>query len=140
PDDLELAGVPLRHADHHVVDERAREAVQGPVLALVVGPRHNELIVFTPDRDGLGRCVLEGAVRALHRDPTAFEGDLDPRRNGDRLLTDARHDDLRYQTWHRTSPPTWRSRASRSVIRPWFVVRMAIPMPPSTRGTLSARV
>ena len=42
---------------------------------------------------------------------------------------------LRYQTWQRISPPTRRWRASRSVMRPWLVERMAMPMPPSTRGT-----
>ena len=30
------------------------------------------------------------------------------------------------------------SRASRSVINPWFVDKIAIPMPPRTRGTPSA--
>ena len=49
-------------------------------------------------------------------------------------------DIVAYQTWQRISPPTRRRRASRSVMRPWFVERMAIPMPPSTRGTSVALV
>ena len=39
-----------------------------------------------------------------------------------------------YQIWHSNSPPTPSLRAWRPVITPRGVVRMLIPMPPSTRG------
>src|ERR1700736_6455082 len=41
----------------------------------------------------------------------------------------------RYQSWHRTSPPTFSLRALDPVITPRGVVRMLIPRPPRTRGT-----
>src|SRR5215467_15500038 len=41
---------------------------------------------------------------------------------------------LRYQTKARTSPPTLRLRACRSVSNPWDVEMIATPSPPSTRG------
>src|SRR5207244_1977800 len=41
-DDLEVLREPGRHPDHHVVDERPGQAVQGPVVPLVVGPLHAE--------------------------------------------------------------------------------------------------
>ncbi len=78
--------------------------------------------------------VLELALRALHASPCAPSiVTSTPLGIVIGCLSDARHDALRYQTWHRTSPPTLRSRASRSVSRPWLVDRIAIPMPPSTR-------
>ena len=42
-DDLELLAEAVGDADDHVVDQRADQAVQGPVLALVVGPLDEEL-------------------------------------------------------------------------------------------------
>jgi hypothetical protein len=63
--------------------------VQGAVLALVVGPCHDQRVAFLPDHDRLGRAVLEGAVRALHDHLASGERDLDPGRDGDGLLADA---------------------------------------------------
>ncbi len=42
-----------------------------------------------------------------------------------------------HHTKQRTSPPTLRLRASRSVMSPWLVDRTATPRPPRTRGTSS---
>jgi hypothetical protein len=43
-DDLELLAEAVGDADDHVVDQAAREAVQGPGLALVVGALHHERV------------------------------------------------------------------------------------------------
>src|SRR5215218_7658051 len=134
-DDLELLGEALRHARHHVGDQRTSETVQRAVLALVVGTTHEQLVALAGDGDVDGRVVLERPLRTLHRDVVAVERHVDAARDHDWLLADSRHRVLRYQTWHRTSPPTRRWRASRSVMSPWLVERMAMPMPPSTRGT-----
>jgi hypothetical protein len=96
--DLELFGEALRHSHHHVGDERAGESVQRAVLALVVGTRDDELVAVAGDGDVLGRIVLEGALRALDGDVVAVERDLDTARDGDGLLADSRHRELRYQT------------------------------------------
>src|SRR6266508_4018724 len=137
-DPLERLDVAFGYADHHVVDQRPGEPVQRAVLALVVGTRDRELVADARDGDVVRRVVLERALRALDDHVAALDGHVDAGRDGDGLLADAGHG--RYQTWQRTSPPTLRSRASRSVMRPWLVDRMAMPMPPSTRGTLSAFV
>src|SRR5215471_15681745 len=50
-DDLELLREALRHADHHVADERTSETVLGAVLALVVGTLHEELAVVLTHGD-----------------------------------------------------------------------------------------
>ena len=42
-DDLELLGEAVGHADDHVVDEGADQAVHGTGLALVVGPLDEQL-------------------------------------------------------------------------------------------------
>src|SRR5215218_131710 len=125
-DDLQLLGEALRHARHHVGDQRTGETVQRAVLALVVGTTHEELVALTGDGDVDGRVVLEGPLRTLDRDVVAVERHVDAARDRDGLLADSRHRVLRYQTWHRTSPPTRRWRASRSVMSPWLVERMAM--------------
>src|SRR5262249_12193835 len=129
-----------RNSRDHVRQEGAGESVECAILALVVGPRHDDLVAVARDRDARGRRVLELAFRPLDLHTRALDHDVDPRRNRDRLLADSGPAVCSYQTWQRTSPPTLRWRASRSVIRPWFVERMAIPMPPSTRGTSVAFV
>jgi hypothetical protein len=63
--------------------------VQGAVLALVVGPRHDQRVALAADGDRLGRLVRERAVRALHDDPPTLEVHFDPGGNGDRLFPDS---------------------------------------------------
>src|SRR3990167_8760279 len=54
-------------------------------------------------------------------------------RNDDRQLSNSRH--INYQTLHKSSPPTFSVLALRSVMSPFEVDKIAIPSPPSTRGT-----
>src|SRR5580692_346829 len=58
-DDLELLGEALGHARDHVGDERARQAVQRTVTALVVGPADLERVAFLRDGDPLGELPFE---------------------------------------------------------------------------------
>ena len=53
-DDVELLAEAVGHADDHVVDERADEAVQRPVLTLVVGALDEQLAVGLADGDRAG--------------------------------------------------------------------------------------
>ena len=39
-----------------------------------------------------------------------------------------------YQTYARTSPPSWALRACAPVMIPWLVLTMTTPRPPRTRG------
>ena len=63
-DDLELLREALGHADDHVVDERAGEAVQRAVLALVVRALDEQLAVVLAHGDHAGDVALERALRA----------------------------------------------------------------------------
>src|SRR6266550_1601385 len=137
-DDLELPREPVGHPDHHVVDQRPGEAVEGAVLPLVGRPGDDQLVAFPGHGDVGHQVALQRALGALHDHVRAVEGHVDTGGDGNRLPADAGHGAVTYQTWQRTSPPTRRSRASRSVRRPWLVERMSTPMPPRTRPTLSA--
>ncbi len=79
-DDLELLREAVGDADDHVVDERAGEAVQGAVLALVVGALDDERAVVLADGDRAGDVAAQRALRALHRDVPSVDGDVDARR------------------------------------------------------------
>src|SRR4029077_20600904 len=107
--------------------------VQRLVPALVGGAAHQYLLAF--DRDGeLGvDQAADLPLGALHRDPLARQrgGDALGQRNG--FLADTRHG-ASYQTTASSSPPTWAVRASRSVMTPCGVERMAMPRPFFTRG------
>src|SRR5581483_4976891 len=124
--------------DDHVVHQRPGEAVEGAVLPLVRRAGDDQLVALPGDGDVGHQVALERALRPLHNHVGAVERHLDATGDGDRLPADAGHRFSSYQTWQRTSPPTRRSRASRSVSSPWLVERMATPMPPRTRPTLSA--
>src|SRR5690606_26333653 len=76
----------------HVVEERPRQAVEGPALALVVGPLDHQLGVVLADGDATGQDALEGALRTLDRDLGAVDGHVDAARDGDGALTYTRHD------------------------------------------------
>ena len=70
------------------------------------------------DRDVADEAVLELALRALHADRGPSIVTSTPLGTVIGCFPIRDMTQLRYQTWHRTSPPTWRSRASRSVSRP----------------------
>src|SRR5213596_3284986 len=134
PLDLERLGEPLGDAVHHVGDERAGESVECFMPALVGRPpyddrlalhRHGQLGVDQP---------ADLALRALHGNPRPVELGGDALGNGDWLPADTRHGPPSYQTSASSSPPTRAVRASRSVMSPCGVERIAIPRPFLTRG------
>jgi hypothetical protein len=91
PDDLEPLLVPARHAFHHVRDQRAGEAVKGPVEALVVGPLHPNRAVVLDDTDLAMEGLLERPSGSLDSDAGSVDVHLDPARDLDRLLPDPTH-------------------------------------------------
>ena len=88
-DDVEVLAEAVGDTDDHVVDERAGQAVQGPVLALVVGALDEELVAVLADGDGAGQVTLERALGALHGDVLAGDGDVDAAGDGDGCASDA---------------------------------------------------
>src|SRR5215212_580880 len=67
-DDLQPLLVARRHALHHVGDERAGQAVEGPAAALVVGTLDGDRAVLRPlDGERLGDAVGQGALGARDR-------------------------------------------------------------------------
>src|SRR5262249_61217275 len=97
--------------------------------------RDADLRLLDGDLDAIGHGALELALRALHRDDRVLEGDRHPRRDRDRLLSNARHG---YQNSQMPSPPTPALRACRPVIIPSEVDTTAVPRPPRTFGSRSA--
>src|SRR5680860_1397219 len=89
-DEFEFLLVPLGHADHHVVDQRARKAVKGLARTFVVGTLDRETaVIITLDRDGCGDLMRELTPGALDRDVLAIKRDLDARRDDYRDLANA---------------------------------------------------
>src|SRR5688500_12179432 len=90
--DLHLLFVTLGHTDDHVVHERARQAVERAVAALVVRALDLERAVLSLlQADRLSDRQRQGALRALHAHVLAGDVHVDPGGDNDRLLTDARH-------------------------------------------------
>ena len=73
------------------------------------------------------------AFRPLHREPEAVKVRRDALGERDGPLADTRHV-ASYQTTASSSPPTRAVRASRSVMSPCGVDRIAMPRPFLTRG------
>src|SRR5207249_1884515 len=73
------------------------------------------------------------ALRTLHSDAQAVELGGDALGNGNWLPADTRHGPASYQTSASSSPPMRAVRASRSVMSPCGVERIAIPRPFLTR-------
>src|SRR5205823_10359966 len=90
-DDLELLDEPVGHPDHHVVDQRPGQAVEGPVLPLVGRAGDDQLVALLGDGDVGYEVALEGALRALDGDVRAVERHVDAGRDGDRLPPDSGH-------------------------------------------------
>ena len=59
-DDLELLGEAVGDADDHVVHQRAGQAVQRAVLALVVGTLDEQLVAVLADGDRAGDVAARG--------------------------------------------------------------------------------
>src|SRR4051812_1103910 len=82
-DDLEPLLVAVGHADDHVVDEGAGQAVQGPADSLVVGaPDVEDAGVTLLDDDRGGHGVAQGALGTLDRHHVAVDLDVHAGRTG----------------------------------------------------------
>jgi hypothetical protein len=90
-DDLEHLLEPAGHALDHVGHQRPAEAVQRPVLRVVGGALHQDLLALAPDDHVRVQGAGELALGPLDPDGVAFDVDLDPRGDRDRLLSNARH-------------------------------------------------
>src|SRR5690606_30860591 len=126
-----------------VGNQLARQSLEVVLLAFLAGTRVQRAVdQLEPDA---GREPLrQRALRALHLDQAVLDRDVHALRHRDRLLTNTRHESdpsvepaAPYHTLQRISPPTPVFTASRPVITPREVVRMAVPSPPSTTGTLA---
>src|SRR5439155_11088697 len=90
-DDLQALLVALRHALDHVRHERAREAVQRAMEAVVVRPLHTDRAVLANDPDLRMERILERAARTLHGHVRSVDRDVDATRDIDRLLPNPAH-------------------------------------------------
>src|ERR1035437_9811549 len=132
--DLEALPVAGRDAHDHVVDERPGQAVELLVLLEIRGAGHEEAALAGLHAHPGRERAAQGPLGARHGDDRAIESDLDARGHEDRLAADARHRRPPYQTYARTSPPSWALRACAPVMIPWLVLTMTMPRPPRTRG------
>src|SRR5262249_21113701 len=82
-DDLHRLAVALGDARHHVGDQRPGQAVQRTDLALVAGPGHGDDAILLLDLDGGRHLEVQLALRALHVDLAATDGDVDAARDND---------------------------------------------------------
>src|SRR5262249_23120566 len=92
-DDVEVLAEALGHALDRVLRERARHAVEGPHLALVVHALAGELGPLELERDARGHRGLELALRALHLEGGLSDLDLHLLGHRDDLASYARHGD-----------------------------------------------
>src|ERR1019366_9573894 len=76
-DDLQRLAETVRDAGDHVGDQRAGQAVQRADLALVAWPGDFNGAVGLADLDGRRNLEPEAALRALHGDLAAIDGDVD---------------------------------------------------------------
>ena len=157
-DDIQLARESGRDSLNRIRRQRARQSVQRGFLVarraavpgsrppaqrdagrnrnglLALGPFDiicsSPMVIFTPFGSGIGFFPT--------RDIFSFP--YYPNRliyTAGQLSGDSRQPNAEpYQTWHSTSPPTPSLRADDPVITPRGVVRILIPSPPSTRGTV----
>src|SRR5581483_10058514 len=156
-DDLQALGVAVGDALDHVGDQAAGQAVERPAEPLVVAALDDHLAGGLVEADGDLAAIGERqlALGALDLDRRVLERHLHVGRHGHRLATDTGHDDLVFSLdWARlgrgrggrvavaaavnqwilarTSPPTLRVRAWRSLRMPWGVLRIWMPRPPRT--------
>jgi hypothetical protein len=87
-DDVELLAEAVGDTDDHVVDEAAGQAVEGAVVALVVGPGDQQLVVDLLDADRGRDRPGELTLGTLHLDHAAFDRDVDPGGDRDGRLSD----------------------------------------------------
>ena len=93
PVEFQLLFVPLGHADHHVGDDRPRQAVQRPVVPLVARPlHHNQALALIEGHLHLAvERPGEFALRPLDLDGAALEGHLDLLGHSNRFVAYSGH-------------------------------------------------
>src|SRR5687768_9643917 len=93
-DDVELLREALRHAFHHVGDERARETMKRLVLRIITRAIDRDDSISLRDLH-IGRDrARELALRPLDRNAVAVERDRYAGRYRDRILSNSRHSTL----------------------------------------------
>ena len=68
PLDLEFFAETLGHAEDHVLDQRAHQAVKGLRLAAVIRALDHQNPIVGVDGDSTGQLLAEGALGACDRD------------------------------------------------------------------------
>ena len=97
--DFEHFGETGRNAGHHVVQERAGEPVEGPLLAFVVRAGDVDDAFVAVERDARRELAGELTLRALHGDGVALaDRDGHVRGDGNGLAANARHRLFPYHT------------------------------------------
>src|SRR5262249_28269617 len=87
--DLKLFHEPVTDSLAHVVEKRAAQAVQGPGLGILALAAHQD-IGAVDSRPGFGRQFpVQLAFGTFDMDLLAFDLDLHPRRDRDRLFSNA---------------------------------------------------
>ena len=82
----------LSHADNHVVQQAAGQAVQSAVLLQVVGAGHGNHIALNSNGHVSIKLLSEGALGALHGDDIVVSHiDLDAGGDGDGSSTNSAH-------------------------------------------------
>ena len=114
-DDLEALAEAVGHADDHVVDERAGQAVE--LLVRSSAPSAGVTTIVPSSRSSAcrgGSSRLSVALRALDRDAPAVDRDVDAGGNGDGKTTDSRHRRPTRRTpgLRRRAGPCWPARRS----------------------------
>src|SRR5262249_38808133 len=146
--ELERARIALGGALHHGGDEGADEALHARRVAPGEARFDRHLAVGDGDVDARRDRTSELALRTFDADLPVFDGDVHALGHKDGALADARlrnptfrsrNRGVHHHTSQRSSPPTFRRRASLSLITPRDVLRMATPMPDRTRGIGSCR-
>src|SRR5438270_6367527 len=89
--DLEALLEALRHALDHVRDERAREPVEGAVLAALGRAGDDELSVALLDLHPRRHLLRQLAERPVHLHAAGRDGDVDARGNLDWPVSDSAH-------------------------------------------------
>src|SRR5687768_7186341 len=89
--DLEITSVTRGDAGDHVLEQRAREAVQRAARLRVVLALHDQSPVLARDAHVRMEGAHELTLRALHADRVAVDLHVDALRDGDWEATDAAH-------------------------------------------------
>src|SRR5258707_7844623 len=96
------------------------------VFCSALGEQHAILLL---EGDAVRHADVELALGALHFDFATLQRDFHALRERNWFIADTGH---RYQTSHKSSPPIFALRAARPLIKPFGVVRMLMPKPPTT--------